>query len=233
MLRFLYRSLLRYDLDTRTMQGDLANCDLGKNFAEIRCFFKSGALWSDGTPITKEDVLATYALFSETSANKVLQSALAKTVVSDGGDSIVFKTESANVDLLDVFTMPIISARMAEKIRSGNFSMADDAVYSGPFVLENATPQAGAASEKIAVVSNPHSASGHLVSRFVFRFFPDADSLIAAKDSLNLLYPNRNLPSVNSPRFATLNLLLPEFVGVFANAGKMSDELRRYVLSVI
>lgn len=143
ILRFLYRSLLRYDLDTRTMQGDLANCDLGKNFAEIRCFFKSGALWSDGTPIIKEDVLATYALFSETPTNKALQSALAKTTVSDGGDSIIFRTESANVDLLDVFTVPIISVRMAEKIRSGDFSMATDAVYSGPFVLENTIPQTG------------------------------------------------------------------------------------------
>lgn len=233
ILRFLYRSLLRYDLDTRTMQGDLANCDLGKNFAEIRCFFKSGALWSDGTPITKDDVLATYALFSETATNKVLQSALAKTTVSDEGNAIVFRTSSANVDLLDVFTMPVVSARMAEKIRSGNFSMASDAVYSGPFVLENATPETGNTSEKITVVSNPHSPSGHLVSKFAFRFFPDADSLVAAKDSLNLIYPNRNLPSVNSPRFATLNLLLPEFVGIFANAGKMPDELRRYVLSVI
>jgi hypothetical protein len=52
VLRFLYRSLLRYDIGSRTMQGDLANCDLGKNFSEIRCYVKDGARWSDGTPIT-------------------------------------------------------------------------------------------------------------------------------------------------------------------------------------
>lgn len=232
ILRFLYRSLLRYDVESRTMQGDLANCDLGRNFSEIRCFFKQGAKWNDGTPLTKEDVVATYALFSETNVNKTLQAALAKTTVELDGDAIVFKTANPNVDLLDVFTMPIVSVKMADKIRAGTFSVENDATYSGPFVLENSGPD-GKGSEKVVVSTNPNAASEHLVSKFVFRFFPDAESLVAAKDSLNLVYPNRALPSVSSPRFATLNLLLPEFVGVFANAAKMPDELRRYVLSVV
>ncbi|MFB0965603.1 MAG: ABC transporter substrate-binding protein [Patescibacteria group bacterium] len=233
ILRFLYRSLLRYDIETRTMQGDLANCDLGRNFSEIRCFFKPGPKWNDGTPITKEDVLATYRLYSETNSNKTLQAALAKTTVEDDGEAIVFKTANPNVDLLDVFTLPIVSAKMADKVRAGNFSVENDAVYSGPFVLENSTPESGKSGEKIVVSSNPNASSEHFVSKFVFRFFPDAESLVAAKDSLNLVYPNRSLPPVSSPRFATLNLLLPEFVGVFANASKMPDELRRYVLSVV
>lgn len=215
------------------MQGDLANCDLGRNFAEIRCFFKQGPKWSDGTPITKEDVVATYALYSETNANKTVQAALAKTTVEDDGEAIVFKTANPNVDLLDVFTLPIVSAKMAEKIRAGNFSMDADAVYSGPFVLDNATPESGKTGEKITVTANPHAHESHFVSKFAFRFFPDAESLSSAKDSLNLVYPNRALPAISSPRFATLNLLLPEFVGVFANASTMPDELRRYVLSVI
>lgn len=233
VLRFLYRSLLRYDIESRTMQGDLANCDLGRNLSTIRCFFKQGPKWSDGTPITKEDVVATYALYSETNANKTLQAALAKTTVEDDGEAIVFKTANPNVDLLDVFTLPIVSVKMAEKIRAGNFTMDADAVYSGPFVLDNGTPETGKNGERISVSSNPNASTPHFVSKFVFRFFPDAESLVAAKDSLNLVYPNRSLPSINSPRFATLNLLLPEFVGVFANASKMPDELRRYVLSVV
>ncbi|MDQ1343384.1 MAG: bac 5 protein, partial [Patescibacteria group bacterium] len=166
ILRYLYRSLLRYDIDTRTMQGDLANCDLGRNFSEIRCFFKQGANWSDGTPITKEDVLATYALFSETNVNKTLQSALAKTTVEDDGEAIVFKTANPNVDLLDVFTIPVVSVKMAEKIRSGSFSMESDAVYSGKFILEGRTSEAGKSGEKITVMTNSNTVPEHLVSKF-------------------------------------------------------------------
>lgn len=135
VLRFLYRSLLRYDIDSQTMQGDLANCDLGKNFSEIRCFFKGEAKWSDGTPITKDDVLATYALFSETETNKRLQSALAKTTVEDSGDAIVFKTQNPNVDLLDVFTVPIISTKTAEAVREGTYR-PESGPFSGPYVFE-------------------------------------------------------------------------------------------------
>lgn len=158
---------------------------------------------------------------------------MAQTTVTDDGDAIVFKTASANVDLLDVFTMPILSEKMAVKIRAGNFTMNADAVYSGPFVLENEVPESGVSGERISVTSNPHAAPGHLVSKFVFRFFPSEEALVAAKDSLNLVYPNRSVSSISSPRFANLNLLLPEFVGLFANASKMPDELRRYVLSVV
>lgn len=233
ILKFLYRSLLRYDVSSRTMQGDLANCDLGKNFSEIRCFFKPDGKWSDGSQITKDDVLATYALYAETNVNKNLQNALAKTSIRDDGDAIVFKTANPNVDLLDVFTVPIIRSSMAEKIRAGKFDMASDAVYSGPFVLENPSSDNGKSGERVVVSSNPNAGSKHLVSKFVFRFFPDANALVAAKDSLNLVYPNRTVEGINSPRFATLDLLLPEFVGVFANASRMDPELRRYVLSVL
>ena len=60
ILRFLSRSVLRYNVHTKQMEGDIANCNLGENFSEIKCYVKNDAVWSDGTPITKEDILATY-----------------------------------------------------------------------------------------------------------------------------------------------------------------------------
>ena len=72
VLHFLYRGLLRYDSVSKVMVGDLANCDISKNLAEVRCYFKSGAVWSDGSKIGPEDVLATYSLLAETDTNKKL-----------------------------------------------------------------------------------------------------------------------------------------------------------------
>ena len=70
MLRFLSRSLLRYNIATKQMEGDLANCNLGKNFSEIKCYIKNDATWSDGKPVTKDDIMATYSLFQNTEINK-------------------------------------------------------------------------------------------------------------------------------------------------------------------
>ena len=73
LLRFLSRSVLRYNVETKQMEGDLANCNLGKNFSEIKCYIKNDALWSDGTSITKEDILATYSMFQNDDMNKIGQ----------------------------------------------------------------------------------------------------------------------------------------------------------------
>jgi len=40
VLRFLYRGLLRYNPESKVMEGDLANCDITKNLGEIRCFLE-------------------------------------------------------------------------------------------------------------------------------------------------------------------------------------------------
>lgn len=71
------------------------------------------------------------------------------------------------------------------------------------------------------------------VSKYIFRFFPDKESLLAAKDTLNLIYPSHAVGVVSSPRFANLNLSLPEYVGLFANAARMPQELRALTLSLI
>ena len=41
ILSFLYRGLLKHNPLSRTMEGDLANCDLGKSLTQIKCFFKT------------------------------------------------------------------------------------------------------------------------------------------------------------------------------------------------
>lgn len=83
MLHFLSRSLLRYNIQTKQMEGDLANCNLGKNFSEIKCYVKNDATWSDGTPVTKEDILATYSLFQTTEVNKTASKLLAGITITD------------------------------------------------------------------------------------------------------------------------------------------------------
>lgn len=214
------------------MRGDLANCDLGKSFSEIRCFFKGGSSWSDGTPITKADVLATYALFAETDLNKRLQSALSKTVIEDAGESVVFRTSSANVDLLDVFTVPIMNERAAKAVRDGSWR-PESGPFSGPYVFERRETEEGSQSERVVFHLNPTFSGSPYVARYVLRFFSDRNALLAAKDTLNAVYPNRSVGATSSPRFAPLTLSLPEFVGLFANASEVPLEVRSLALSII
>lgn len=118
ILRFLYRGLLRYNPETKVMEGDLANCDISKNLGEIRCFFKTGATWSDGTRITIEDALATYSLLAETDVNKKLQSALSKFAITREDATLVFRSTNSSIETLQLLTIPIIKKSVSERIRN-------------------------------------------------------------------------------------------------------------------
>lgn len=54
----LYRSLLQYSPKTGKLESDLASCDL-ENLAYIECTLESNLEWSNGEPITLEDIKAT------------------------------------------------------------------------------------------------------------------------------------------------------------------------------
>ena len=107
ILRFLSRSLLRYNVETKQMEGDLANCNLGQNFSEIKCYVKSDANWSDGTPVTKEDILATYDMLKNTDTNKIVKKLLEDITIEDQGEYIRFSGK-ADVLVLDMLLYPII-----------------------------------------------------------------------------------------------------------------------------
>ncbi len=147
-LRFLYRGLLKYNPDSGSIEGDLANCDVSK-ISEIRCFFKTGALWSDGTRITLEDILATYSLLAETEVNKRLQSGLSKFAITREGDAVVFRSTSPSSETLQYLMIPIIKKSTSEKLRSGE-TFQDDA-YSGNYQIEKREMDSVRGSENITL----------------------------------------------------------------------------------
>ncbi len=59
VLSFLYRSLLSFSPIENRIVSDLATCSL-ETFPVVRCTLKPSALWSDGSPITTQDIMSTY-----------------------------------------------------------------------------------------------------------------------------------------------------------------------------
>lgn len=68
VLRFVHRGLIRFSPLEKKIVSDLANCDL-KSFPLVSCSLNQNALWNDGSNISKEDVIATYAFFREKALN--------------------------------------------------------------------------------------------------------------------------------------------------------------------
>lgn len=232
ILRFLSRSLLRYDVETKQMEWDLANCNLGKDFSEIKCYVKNDNKWSDGTPITKDDIFATYLLFKETDINKPIKNILANITIQDQGDYIQFSGK-ADILMLDIFLYPIIQRDVAEKIRNGTFAL-NSSLSSGPYVFEKRETEEKTGVEKISLIKNTNATlSGTYVEKYVYKFFRDSEMLLSNKDTLNIVYPTDKIDTIPSARFSTYNYLLPQYVALFLNSEKLATSLRTLLLSQI
>lgn len=189
LLRFLSRSLLRYNVETKEMEGDLANCNLGKNFSEIKCYVKNDANWSDGTQVTKEDILATYDMLKNTDTNKIVKKLLENITIEDQGEYIRFSGK-ADVLVLDMLLYPIIQKGVVDKIKNNGFSVSEN-LSSGPYIFEKRESDEKTGNEKISFVRNEYNKKDRTyIGRYVFRFFRDKNELVANKDSLNIVFPN-------------------------------------------
>ena len=194
LLRFLSRSLLRYNVETQQMEGDLANCNLGKNFSEIKCYVKNDAKWSDGTPVTKEDILATYKMFQNDDLNKTAKKLLENITIDDQGEYIQFSGK-ADVLVLDMLLYPIIQKGVVDKIKKDTFSVSEN-LSSGPYVFEKRESDEKTNSEKVSFIKNEKNKKEQTyIQRYVFRFFHDKNELVANKDSLNIVLPNSMVDS--------------------------------------
>lgn len=89
------------------MVGDLASCDI-ENFPAVRCRLSQNALWNDGTPMTIEDVIKTYAFFREKALNEHTKSQTSLIDVSENEGDIVFRFKTRDVTTLQVLFLPII-----------------------------------------------------------------------------------------------------------------------------
>lgn len=229
ILRFLSRSLLRYNVTTREMEGDLANCNLGKNFSEIKCYVKTDNKWSDGTPITKDDIIASYNFYKGNDSNKQMEKILANITVEDQGDYILFSGK-ADILMLDIFLYPIIQSDVIDKINNDKFTLSTS-VSSGPYVFEKRENDERYNAEKVSFVkNNAYTGDAIYVQKYIFKFFPDRAALEGNRDGLNIIFPNDKIDSIPSPRFNTYNYLLPGYIALFLNSEKLPSELRNIIL---
>jgi len=216
-------------VETKQMEGDLANCNLGKNFSEIKCYIKNDTVWSNGTPVTKADILATYDMLQNGAVNKTAKKLLEGITIEDQGEYIRFSGK-ADVLVLDMLLYPIIEKEVVNKIKNKNYSISDN-LSAGPYIFEKHESDTKTNSEKISFIRNEQNKNDRIyIGRYVFRFFHDKNELMTNKDSLNIIFPNNTIDSFSSARLNEYRFILPEYISLFLNVDKIDSELRSLIL---
>lgn len=146
---------------------------------------REGLKWSDGEPLTNEDVLFTVELINNPAVKSVYDTNLTNVTASENEEGeIVFNLPKAYADFVAALNFPVLPKHKLENadpksLVETDFSKAP--VSSGPFTF-NALQATTASDEKVFYLSsNPYYYNGEpLLDSFAVHTYPDDESLVRA-----------------------------------------------------
>jgi ABC-type transport system substrate-binding protein len=223
--RFLFRWLVRYDIATSVYTGDLTNCDL-RDMTNISCTLRDDAVWSDGTRIKLDDIIASIDTFRRTASNSDIRTLLQSVSVSKDGESINIKSTQKSPYMIEVLTYPVVRSDVIAAIGSGTIT-TKNYITSGPYILSETVTDPEYGYDRITLVRNDKWAGVTWLDKISFKFFKDLTSLERSAETLTIVIPpvkNENLEL--GRRFREYLYTNYEYFGVFLNTKSMSRILR-------
>lgn len=149
---------------------------------------KDGLKWSDGEPITNEDVIFTVELIKNPAVNSIYSSNLTNVKVSENETGeIVFELPTTYADFISALNIPLVPKHILENadpkiLVENNFS--NSPVTSGAFSF-NAVQLAASGDEKVIYLSaNPYYYKGEpLLNSFAIHTYDNKEDVVKAINS--------------------------------------------------
>ncbi len=151
------------------------------------------------------------------------------TLSSKDKTSIDLSSKEKNSLMLDLLTYPIIRSDMLERIRTGRLA-ADGYITSGPYVFVEKDSNTQYGYDRITIARNTKNDGEGWLDKYHFLFFPDITALERSSDTVSVIIPpvkNEHIPI--GPRFSPYNYSFYEFIGLFQNTDRISNDVRKYL----
>lgn len=145
---------------------------------------KEGLKWSDGEPITLEDVLFTIKLAQDPTINTAYASNFAGVTVEQRDNSLVFALPSAYADFDSTLNVPILPAHILADVAPGQLlehSFSTSPVTSGAFTF-NAMQSVSSDGERIVyLAANPYYYKEKpMLNSFAIHTYSSAEEIVDA-----------------------------------------------------
>ncbi len=223
--RFLFRGLIHYDSKQWIYQGDLATCDLADTLA-ITCTLQDNAIWSDGTRIKIEDVIASIDNFRKTTSNPDIKAFLDTVTTKKNGEIIEIKSKIKSSHMIEMLTYPIVKSDIISAINSGTID-TKNYIASGPYTFWEIITDREYGFDRITLIRNEKWSGLTWLDKIHFKFFRDMSSLERSKETLTIVIPPVKNESINlGPRFREYLYTNYEYFSVFLNTRSMNRILR-------
>lgn len=223
--RFLFRGLIHYDISASVYTGDLTNCDL-RDMMSISCTLRDDAVWSDGTRIKTDDIIASIDMFRRRASNTAIRSFLQGVKVTKNGEGIEIKSSQKSPYMIAILTYPIVRSDVIINIGSGTIT-TKNYITSGPYILSEIVTDPEYGYDRITLSRNEKWAGITWLDKISFKFFKDLPSLERSAETLTIVIPPvKNETLWLGRRFREYLYTNYEYFGIFFNTRTLSRILR-------
>lgn len=226
LTQLVYSGLLRANADG-TYSPDLAESYTISTDGTVYTFkLRSGAKFSDGTPVTSADVVFTVHLAQNPDIKSPQEADWEGVQVSapDSG-TVVFTLPHAYAPFLENATLGILPQHLWQNVSPEEFPFSPlntDPIGSGPYKVASFKNDSTGSPTRYELVPDPNFTLGTpLLGNITFLFYPDDASMVNALnngqiDAISGVSPS-DLPQIKAVGDVLLQVPLPRVFGVFLN----------------
>jgi ABC-type transport system substrate-binding protein len=243
LTELIYSGLMKYDENGKIVK-DLAEeykvLEEGKIY---EFYLKKDLLWSDGQPLTADDLIFTIKIIQNPSFKSSVRTKwLGVTVEKISELGVRFELKNPSSIFLENCTLEILPKHIWQEISAQNFPLS---IYnlrpigSGPYKVKDVSQDNQGNIKSLELATNPnYSGPSPNIKKIIFYFFEEENDLIAAFKSgeiksFSLLSPEK-IQNLKNGGFSEYLLSLPRYFAVFLNPDKskvFSDEKIRKALN--
>jgi len=229
LIELIYAGLMKYD-----EKGEIV-LDLAKGYEIIedgKIFefrLKENLLWSDGQPLTADDVIFTIETIQNPATKSPIRAKWLGVTVKKVSDlTIYFELKNPSAVFLENCTLKIIPKHVWEKIPCQNFSLSAynlEPIGAGPYLIKNAVKDKEDKTgniKSLELAANPnYHGEPYYIPKIIFYFFNNENELISALNSRQIKgffhSPVKKYDNLKTDEFSEYRLLLPSYFAVFFN----------------
>lgn len=225
---------MRVDLSSRELTSDLSSCEFGRANGEVACsLVSSGMLWSDGTLITREDVLESYVLYREKSKSPRILDILSRTSISESSDGrVIFRNPNRPKEIYELLTLPILSRDALKK--SDSLSVTPDFPVSGPLrLLSRTSDEALGTTQFLFSKNDSYASTGTYAERIRVSFYGDNEIEFDRQvPDVDIILPS-DTPLQKESSFEKVSINIPELATFFTNTQTLPLEWRTNFVQIV
>lgn len=232
--RLVYSSLFKLD-ESLNLKNDLVDTyDISSDSRTYTVHLKHNVVWSDGKPLTADDVLFTIQSIQKSEYGSPLASSFQGVQVKKDDDyTVTFTLQQATyAPFLSNLTVGILPKHVWENIPPKSMGLAEQElkpVGSGPFIFQEITTKkkTGETTSIKLERNNAYYGTHPHLSSVTFTFFNTHEDAIAALvagkvDGISYLPISLTTSVDHHPSLQIHKILLPQYFALFFNATKNS-----------